>query len=382
MPSNIEILGTKSNQFMLGASGSMERLQSVYLHRGTKIIAHGFAMCVQYFVIYDDKMNAVEIFNGDDVNADLDEYELDKYFSELHHIDDTVRPISQRYGIGFYYDESGVLIDDETINISLERAKVMEQFRKEVAERKDRESKEKTERLKKEYSYLQRIADKYSDHKTVGANIRAELKRNFPTTKFSVRYKSFSGGDEYSITWQDGPTTKQVDAIVQKYQDMHPDAYSCGDYWDYEPSEFNHLYGGVSYVMTSRTISAEALSKTKERFADLTEENMVQYNYGIEGANSYAYTYARSIEDMIHWLARSIDWQEVAPKQEEKHSAVCGDFEIVDYSDKSFAVVGDTKNIKDDLKRLGGRFNFRLSCGAGWIFPKTKMDDVKALLNA
>lgn len=201
MPSNIEILGTKSNQFMLGASGSMERLQSVYLHRGTKIIAHGYAMCVQYFVIYDDKMNAVEIFNGDDVHADLDEYELDKYFSEFHHIDDTVRPISLRYGIGFYYDESGVLIDDETINRSLERAKVMAQFRKDVAERKAKESEDKTERLKKEYSYLQRIADKYSDHKTVGANIRTELKRNFPTTKFSVRYKSFSGGDEYNITW-------------------------------------------------------------------------------------------------------------------------------------------------------------------------------------
>ena len=143
MPNNIELRGIKSNQFMLGASG-MEQMQSVYLHRGTKIIAHGYAMCVQYFVIYDDEMNAVEIFNGDNVNANLDEYELDKYFSELHHIDDTVRPISQKFGIGFYYDESGVLIDDETINKSLERAKVMAQFRKDVAERKDRESKEKT----------------------------------------------------------------------------------------------------------------------------------------------------------------------------------------------------------------------------------------------
>lgn len=381
MSNNIEFKGIKSNQFMLGASGKMEQMQSVYLHRGTKIIAHGYAMCVQYFVIYDDDMNAVEIFNGSDVNADLDEYELDKYFSELHHIDDTVRPISKKFGIGFYYDESGVLIDDETINKSLERAKVMAQFRKDVAERKAKESEDKTERLKRDYSYLKRVDNKY-DHKVCGENIRTELKRNFPTTKFSVRYKSFSGGDEYSITWQDGPTTKQVDAIVDKYSDMKPDAYSMGDYWDCVPSEFNHLYGSVGYVMTSRTISADALSKTKERFAGLTKGNMVQYNYGIEGANSYAYTYARSIEDMIHWLARSIDWQEVAPKQEEKHSAVCGDFEIVDYSDKSFAVVGDTKSIKDELKRLGGRFNFRLSCGAGWIFPKTKMDDVKALLNA
>lgn len=222
---NIEIRGTKSNQFMLGATG-MERAQSVYLHKGTKIIAHGYAMSVQYFVIYDDEMNAVEIFDGDDVHADLDEYELDKYFSELHHVDDTVRPISKKFGIGFYYDESGELIDDETINRSLERAKAMAQFRKDVAERKERESKEKSERLKKEYSYLQQITDKYSDHKTVGSNIRTELKRNFPTTKFSVRYKSFRGGNEYSITWSDGPTTKQVDALVQKYQDKHPDAYA------------------------------------------------------------------------------------------------------------------------------------------------------------
>jgi hypothetical protein len=205
MVSNIELKGIKQNQFMLGANGLMEQLQSVYLHRGTKIIAHGYAMNVQYFVIYDDEMNAVEIFNGDDIHADLDEYELDKYFSELRHIDDTVRPISKKFGIGFYYDESGVLIDDAIIEKSLKRAKVIAQFRKEVAERKDRESKDKTERLKKEYSYLKPVENRF-DHKVCGANIRTELKRNFPTTKFSVRYNSFNGGDEYTITWADGPT--------------------------------------------------------------------------------------------------------------------------------------------------------------------------------
>jgi len=30
---------------------------------------------------------------------------------------------------------------------------------------------------------------------------------------------------------------------------------------------------------------------------------------------------------------------------------------------------------------LGGRFNFRLSCGAGWIFPKTKLAEVQQLLS-
>jgi hypothetical protein len=55
--------------------------------------------------------------------------------------------------------------------------------------------------------------------------------------------------------------------------------------------------------------------------------------------------------------------------------------QIIDYSDKAIAVIGDTKSIKDSLKELGGRFNFRLSCGAGWIFPKTKLGDVQKLLN-
>lgn len=54
--------------------------------------------------------------------------------------------------------------------------------------------------------------------------------------------------------------------------------------------------------------------------------------------------------------------------------------EIVDYSEKALAVIGDTKSIKDTLKKLGGSFNPRLSCGAGWIFSKKKEDELRAAL--
>lgn len=53
---------------------------------------------------------------------------------------------------------------------------------------------------------------------------------------------------------------------------------------------------------------------------------------------------------------------------------------IVDYSEKAFAVVGETKSIKDDLKLLGGKFNNFLSCGPGWIFSKKHIDNVKKAL--
>lgn len=55
--------------------------------------------------------------------------------------------------------------------------------------------------------------------------------------------------------------------------------------------------------------------------------------------------------------------------------------QLVDYSEKAFVLIGDTKAIKDKLKELGGRFNARLSCGAGWIFSKKKEAEVKAALS-
>lgn len=58
--------------------------------------------------------------------------------------------------------------------------------------------------------------------------------------------------------------------------------------------------------------------------------------------------------------------------------------EIVDYSEKAIAVFGETKARKDELKKLGGKFNPALKYNgekrAGWIFSKKQADKVRALL--
>lgn len=58
--------------------------------------------------------------------------------------------------------------------------------------------------------------------------------------------------------------------------------------------------------------------------------------------------------------------------------------EIVDYSEKAIAVFGDTEPIKEILGGLFGRFNRRLTRGtekcAGWIFPKTREQRVRETL--
>jgi len=57
---------------------------------------------------------------------------------------------------------------------------------------------------------------------------------------------------------------------------------------------------------------------------------------------------------------------------------------IEDYSDRSFAVFGDTKPFKEELKSLGGRFNKNLKQEGvtmpGWIFPMKNRADVEMIL--
>ena len=58
--------------------------------------------------------------------------------------------------------------------------------------------------------------------------------------------------------------------------------------------------------------------------------------------------------------------------------------EIIDYSEKSIVVIGDTKDIKEQLKELGGRYNPNLTVDGekikGWIFSKRKEEEVRNLI--
>jgi hypothetical protein len=63
---------------------------------------------------------------------------------------------------------------------------------------------------------------------------------------------------------------------------------------------------------------------------------------------------------------------------------VTGNFLIVVYSPKAIAVFGDTRQVKDRLKTLGGRYNPCLTheneIKAGWVFPMSKEQQVRSLL--
>lgn len=76
-----------------------------------------------------------------------------------------------------------------------------------------------------------------------------------------------------------------------------------------------------------------------------------------------------------------VEREDNAQPKIEAQEVKAGKVQIIEYSERAIAVIGDTKPIKDKLKELGGKFNFRLSCGAGWIFRKADLEKVKEALN-
>jgi hypothetical protein len=57
------------------------------------------------------------------------------------------------------------------------------------------------------------------------------------------------------------------------------------------------------------------------------------------------------------------------------------DLKIEEYTGFSVVVYGETRKYKEDLKKLGGKYNGRLANGPGWIFPKTSQREIEKFIN-
>lgn len=84
-------------------------------------------------------------------------------------------------------------------------------------------------------------------------NLKKELQAKFPGIKFSVKSKVFSGGDDINVSYELGPTTKEVEAIANKYQEGNFDGMI--DLYTYnEDQSFTSRNGGAKYVFVDRHI--------------------------------------------------------------------------------------------------------------------------------
>jgi hypothetical protein len=239
----------------------------------------------------------------------------------------------------------------------------------------------------------------HSTAANASAAIKAELKEVFPDIKFSVRSDNFSMGNSVDISWTDGPTSDQVEKITDKYQYGHFNGME--DIYEYTNSRED--IPQAKYVSAHRKISEELTALLLPIFTDLlAQTSRIDDGDYRNSPENILYRILNKTSFPTKWKATGIERTDLmsgsfedfyrvtfngsdAPKIEptfEKVEVKAGEVQIIDYSQKAIAVIGDTKPIKDKLKALGGKFNFRLSVGPGWIFPKTKLDEIQKALSA
>jgi hypothetical protein len=92
-------------------------------------------------------------------------------------------------------------------------------------------------------------------------HIRGALKLAYPTVKFSVRSKSYSGGSSIDVSWTDGPVSSDVEKVIKPFSGASFDGMT-----DLKTSHTSEYQGekvrwGTDYVFASRTLSADFLRK-------------------------------------------------------------------------------------------------------------------------
>tara|TARA_R100000027_G_scaffold67300_1_gene65445 strand:- start:4119 stop:5366 length:1248 start_codon:yes stop_codon:yes gene_type:complete len=199
--------------------------------------------------------------------------------------------------------------------------------------------------------------------------------------------KIAEGKDKVSV-----PSWAKAVIVADLYQD---DSDSMTDY--FATSVQKRVYLSFSKSERNNMKELEKASQHFEETKDFPEQEDFKYTYGHHLLPDYYLGSQRWSGYKVHKISFNHEDKnqlnklfvaaaeerflipsnkaEIKLSKQGEHGAI-----IFDYSEKAIAVIGDTKPLKEGLKALGGRFNFRLSCGAGWIFPKTKLEEVESFL--
>ena len=320
----------KSEVFTFTKDGFKRLSEHPELPKGTIIYAFGAGM---------EESSWATTGKGDEI-VKLSPNDSESYFSNpFNTLDEYYRPISEKFGIGFYYDLDAPRATDEEIEQAIERANSFIKEREEEKNRAEEESTRAREEVIKKYGAIfDQPSGKYStDAVLVAKHIRQELSTEFPGQKFSVRKTDYS---TIRIEWEDGPTKEEVEQIAGKHERICVRDSWNDDLWDHNDTAFTSVFGGVDYLFYYRETAPE------NREISLYTKPEPKQN-----------------------------------KTNKTETIEAKGLQIINYSEKAIAVVGETRSIKETLKTLGGRFNSHLSCGAGWIFSKAKEATLREALN-
>lgn len=292
-------------------------------------------------------------------------------------IDSYSKPISKKFGIGCYYDDSlEVVYCAEDIAIAIELATTAQDNRNAKAKAESEAYAAEKAALPAKYPHLKPLADGQRYDKAARKfNLVGQLQHTFPNVKFSVRNDH---GSTYNIRWENGPTDKEVTAVLNLFKDSYFDGMT--DSTVHYSNAFSSVFGSFDYLFTHRNWSAELQEMWEGNKHLMGNGDRDWFNEAFRKQSFPAYAKITGYDDdnnVFNFTAPE------ATTTASSEPITRDGVTIEDYSEKAIVVRGITKDDKDThakFREIGGVFNFKLKGGAGWIFSKRKTDDVKNAL--
>lgn len=325
-----------SKVFLLGANKSIDRTkQLVEVGQIIQLEGYSYDSYVVYEITKDDWGITYKLIN-------LRTKELNTA--------DILRPLKEKFGIGFYYDsENPQFVDSFEVAILLQEAKQKKQQEADEAEK---------ERIRVE------------EVKTIGRIRFAEI---FPEDAQAVIVARLKQDDSDRMTDYYAHSVQRT--VILGFSKHKRDLFS--EMRKHAPnfaetaylSEFNEDYEhrekwsmGDGYYLGESKYSGWIIEKVPVYDRERTIE-------------AFAYTAGNENNIHLNTMGKPTDKTQPTPPSDSSGTGkdACT---MVEYSAKAIAVFGDTKTIKEELKAMGGRFNSRLTFNgeklAGWIFPKSQ----------
>lgn len=203
--------------------------------------------------------------------------------------------------------------------------------------------------------------------KEIAAKVRSYAKKNFPEFKFSVRSEWSMYTDSMYIELKSGPCVPFVEGSRSAERGYMSTCSSVKPFKnELTPEVFKVLDAVTTYASSFRYDDSDGMQ-------DYFDTN---FYLSIKVSDEYKVIEPKAKKSSVK--------AEKVEEAKEVEAVTIEGLEIVDYSEKAIAVFGDTKAVKDQLKKLGGRFNPSLNYNgekrAGWIFSKKQADKVKELI--
>lgn len=319
-----------SKVFLLGANKEIDRAKQV-VEVNQIIQMEGYSY--DRYVVYEIRKNDWGIA-----------YKLINLRTKEFQTADIIRPLNEKFGIGYYYDsENPEFMDSFEVTMLLQQA----QQQKKAEEAEAEQEKIRIEQVKE--IGRKRFAEIFPED--AQAVIVARLRQN----------ESDSYTDYYSYSTQRtviigfSKHKRDLFSEMRKHaSNFEETAYLAEFNEDYEHREKYSM--GDGYYLGKSKYSGWIIEKEPVYNRERTIED-------------FAYTAGN--EDNIH-----ISKSDTTPKNSNPTTETNNGCTLVEYSAKAVAVFGETRAIKDELKAMGGRFNSRLTFNgkklAGWIFPKSQ----------